>query len=296
MRLTVRTALLAALVLAGLVAAAPAQARFIHFTSPSGNIDCLGANTKPIFVSCVVQVATWPNKPPRPRSCDLDWVQTEVALANRRVSVGACRGDARLAVHPQQRRPLLRPAVRPLDRHPPIKCISAISGVTCRYKVAPPSASRSRSRATYSVSPVGSPPAAPDGVAERYAAEAEAVTRRAARTFHLASRLLPRGGAARRPAPLPRPAHPRRRRRRAPDPDAPPRSSTPSSAGPSGGLLGRPAEAAVLADLAARHPLPRLRPAGRSCRACATTWRRRGSPRRPTSTSTATALRVPSAS
>jgi phytoene synthase len=33
---------------------------------------------------------------------------------------------------------------------------------------------------------------APDGVAERYAAEAEAVTRRAARTFHLASRLLPR--------------------------------------------------------------------------------------------------------
>ena len=31
-----------------------------------------------------------------------------------------------------------------------------------------------------------------DGVAERYAAEAEAVTRRAARTFHLASRLLPR--------------------------------------------------------------------------------------------------------
>jgi phytoene synthase len=33
---------------------------------------------------------------------------------------------------------------------------------------------------------------APDDVAERYAAEAEAVTRRAARTFHLASRLLPR--------------------------------------------------------------------------------------------------------
>ena len=33
---------------------------------------------------------------------------------------------------------------------------------------------------------------AADGVAERYAAEAEAVTRRAARTFHLASRLLPR--------------------------------------------------------------------------------------------------------
>ena len=34
--------------------------------------------------------------------------------------------------------------------------------------------------------------AEPGAVAERYAAEAEAVTRRAARTFHLASRLLPR--------------------------------------------------------------------------------------------------------
>jgi len=137
MRLTVRTALLAALVLAGLVAAGPAQARFIHFTSPSGNIDCLGANTKPIFVSCVVQVATWPNKPPRPRSCDLDWVPTEVALANRRVSVGACRGDVgSLCIPNSGDRCSVLPYGRSTDIGP-IKCTSATTGVTCRYKVAP---------------------------------------------------------------------------------------------------------------------------------------------------------------
>ena len=137
MRLTVRTTLLAALVLAGLVAAAPAQARFVHFTSPSGNIDCLGDTAKPIFVSCVVQVATWPNKPPRPRSCDLDWVPTEVALSNRKVSVGACRGDVgSLCIRGEQPRCSVLPYGRSTDIGP-IKCTSATTGVTCRYKVAP---------------------------------------------------------------------------------------------------------------------------------------------------------------
>ena len=87
----------------------------------------------------MVQVATWPNKPPRPRSCDLDWVPTEVALANRKVSVGACRGDVGSLCIAEQRRPLLR-VLSPYGRSTdigPIKCISAISGVTCRYKVAP---------------------------------------------------------------------------------------------------------------------------------------------------------------
>lgn len=115
-----------------------AQSGFVHFTSPSGNIDCLGSTKAPFFVSCLVQRATWPRRPPRPASCDLDWSPTEVDLSRRRVSVGACRGDVG---------PLCGPAGsgftctklaygRSVDAGP-IRCTSATNGVTCRYRSAP---------------------------------------------------------------------------------------------------------------------------------------------------------------
>jgi hypothetical protein len=129
--------LVAPLVLAGalLVAAAPAQARFVHFTSPSGNIDCLGSTTGPVFVQCLVQRASWPNPPRRPANCDLDFSPTEAQLANRRVTMGACRGD----VGPQcfqEGSGIERCTVLPYGRSVAIggiRCTSATIGVTCRY-------------------------------------------------------------------------------------------------------------------------------------------------------------------
>ena len=115
--------------------AVPAQARLIHFTSPSGNIDCLGSNTAPVFVTCYVQRTSWPTRPPRPAGCDLDWVPTEVALSNRRVTVGACRGD----VGPLCFGPSACSRLgygRSVDIGP-IRCTSATNGVTCRYRKSP---------------------------------------------------------------------------------------------------------------------------------------------------------------
>ena len=127
--------------LLGLAAAAlaasagAAQAKFVHFTTPSGNIDCIGSTTAPVFVSCLVQKATWPRKPPRPASCDLDWSPTEVSITQRRLSVGACRGDVG---------PLCGPVSSGLGCSTlgygrgvdigPIRCTSATTGVTCRYR------------------------------------------------------------------------------------------------------------------------------------------------------------------
>jgi len=127
--------ILALAAIAAAVCAVPAQARFIQFTSPSGNIDCLGSTTAPIFVGCYVQKTTWPRRPPRPAGCDVDWVPTEVQLSRRRVTVGACRGDIG---------PLCVPAGactrlgygRWVDIGP-IRCTSATNGVTCRYRTSP---------------------------------------------------------------------------------------------------------------------------------------------------------------
>jgi hypothetical protein len=120
------------------VLAVPAQAKLTHFTSPSGNIDCLGSTDAPVFVQCLVQNASWSRLPPRPANCDLDWSATEVQLSNRRVSVGACRGDVG---------PLCTPPGSGFScgklRYGnsvgigPIKCTSLVSGMVCRYKTAP---------------------------------------------------------------------------------------------------------------------------------------------------------------
>jgi hypothetical protein len=126
-------------------AAQTAPASSVHFTSPSGNIDCILSPARPPFVECLVQKANWPQVPKKPASCDLDWVPTEVDMSSkvdtnrRRVSVGACRGDIG---------PLCVPNTTGRDRCStlaygrsvtigPIRCSSALSGVTCRYTSAP---------------------------------------------------------------------------------------------------------------------------------------------------------------
>jgi hypothetical protein len=117
-------------VLALTVAAAPAVADPVvaHFRSPSGNIDCIGG-TAPVYVECLVRHASWPQRPPRPIGCDLDWEPYNLSLGRRHVGVGACRGD----VGPRcfHDCTILRYG-RSLTIGP-IRCRSAVVGVTCRY-------------------------------------------------------------------------------------------------------------------------------------------------------------------
>jgi len=130
-----RPLLLAAATIAAVGAlAAPAQAKIVHFTSPSGNIDCLGITDGTVFVQCVVQKAEWPRRPRRPASCDLDFSPTEIQLANRKVTVGACRGDIGPLCLPSGGD---RCSVLGYGRSVSIggiSCSSATTGVTCRYK------------------------------------------------------------------------------------------------------------------------------------------------------------------
>jgi hypothetical protein len=125
-----------ALALAAHSAAAPPK--LVHFRSPSGNINCIGqAKDGPIleFVQCLVKRSTWPSKRPKPRSCDLDWDPSTLDLSNRRVSVGSCRGDiGPLCIDPADPCFTLRYG-RSVDIGP-IRCTSATTGVTCRYRTA----------------------------------------------------------------------------------------------------------------------------------------------------------------
>ena len=85
-----RALALLAVLAAALALPAAALAKEVHFTTPSGNIDCRGAGSS---ISCEVQKAHWPRVPPRPKDCDLDWVGTQLNLSKGRVTLGSCRGD-----------------------------------------------------------------------------------------------------------------------------------------------------------------------------------------------------------
>jgi hypothetical protein len=130
-------AALVALVLA--LHAAPAQSKLVHFKSPSGNINCIGAAAdrfEPAFVDCVVRKNTWPSISRKPARCDLDWVGTELSMSKRRVFVGGCRGDiGPLCIDPANPCRTLAYG-RSVDLGP-IRCVSATTGVTCRYRNAP---------------------------------------------------------------------------------------------------------------------------------------------------------------
>jgi hypothetical protein len=121
-----------AIVLAALLTAAAASASttLVHFRSPSGNINCIGAPSgrQPAFVECLVRQSAWRASPPRPLGCDLDWEPHNLSLSNRHVGLGACRGD----VGP---RCFGDCASLPYGRSltiGPIRCRSAADGVTCR--------------------------------------------------------------------------------------------------------------------------------------------------------------------
>jgi hypothetical protein len=122
-------ATLLAIVLAA-IGAAPAAAAtsLVHFKSPSGNINCIGG-TSPVFVQCLVRSASWAQTPVRPVGCDLDWDAHELGLGNRRVTLGACRGD----VGPRCFGDCKTLRYGQSVSIGPIRCRSAANGVTCRY-------------------------------------------------------------------------------------------------------------------------------------------------------------------
>lgn len=135
--------MLAAIVSAALALAAPqapaAQTSLVHFQSPSGNINCIGAGPGsfgPAFVDCLVRKNTWRRLKPKPASCDLDWDPTTLGLSKRRLFVGSCRGDiGPLCVYTSDRCTTLAYG-RHIDLGP-IRCLSLKAGVECRYRTAP---------------------------------------------------------------------------------------------------------------------------------------------------------------
>jgi hypothetical protein len=130
---------LALVVLALALHGAHAQSKLVHFQSPSGNINCIGAaadTSQPAFVDCLVRTNTWPSKRPRPANCDLDWEPAQLGLSQRKVYVGSCRGDiGPLCIDPADQCFTL--AYGRSVNIGPIRCSSATAGVTCRYRTAP---------------------------------------------------------------------------------------------------------------------------------------------------------------
>ena len=120
----------------------PAAARtgLVHFQSPSGNINCIGApaySGSPAFVACLVRKAAWPSRRAKPASCDLDWDPLTLELSSRKLSVGSCRGDiGPLCMYTNDKCSTLGYG-RSVDVGR-IRCTSATGGVTCRYRTAPP--------------------------------------------------------------------------------------------------------------------------------------------------------------
>ena len=124
-----------------LVAAFTVALSLVHFQSPSGNINCIGAPAgfgQPAFVECLVRKHTWRAgiTPRKPASCDLDFDPYTVSLGNRKVSVGSCRGDiGPLCVYTSDKCSTL--AYGRSVKIGPIRCSSATAGVTCRYTTTP---------------------------------------------------------------------------------------------------------------------------------------------------------------
>ena len=107
----------------------------VHFQSPSGNINCIGSAAyqgTPAFVQCLVRKNSWPSRPRRPVSCDLDFDPFTVSLSRGRATVGSCRGDiGPLCVYSSDRCTTL--GYNRSVTMGPIRCTSLTSGVTCRY-------------------------------------------------------------------------------------------------------------------------------------------------------------------
>ena len=128
-----RLLLLALLALAAgaLLVPAAAAGQGVHFTTPSGNIDCIGEGST---VDCVVERASWRGAP-RPPGCDVDWIGTEIVLAGGRVRLGACRGDiGPLCVGGGSSCTVLGYGRSLAVRRGGIRCTSRRTGLTCRAR------------------------------------------------------------------------------------------------------------------------------------------------------------------
>jgi hypothetical protein len=129
----VRRCLLLATVLLAVVAASAsgATATQVHFKTPSGNINCIGGvnSQSPAFVECQQLHAAWAHAPVKPKGCDLDFEPHNLALEGRRVVIGACRGD----IGPLCEHNCTTLAYGKSVSIGPIRCRSALNGVTCRY-------------------------------------------------------------------------------------------------------------------------------------------------------------------
>jgi hypothetical protein len=126
--------LLAALLVSvvAMVSATPSSAASqVHFKSPSGNINCYVFSSQGGFADCIVRTATWPSLPRKPRSCDLDWAPTEVALGKSTVSRGQCRGDIGPLCLASGDRCSVLAYGRSIEVGT-IRCSSAANGITCR--------------------------------------------------------------------------------------------------------------------------------------------------------------------
>jgi hypothetical protein len=115
------------------ISGAGAAPQFAHFRSPSGNINCmLGTGGGTAYASCLVRHATWRVLPRKPASCDLDWVATELEIGGRNLTAGACRGDIGPLCEPSGADSCRTLAYGRSVTVGPIRCTSAVVGVTCR--------------------------------------------------------------------------------------------------------------------------------------------------------------------
>lgn len=122
-----------AVLVVALALPAVANADFMHFTTPSRNIDCV-ADFDAASVDCLVERASWATVPPKPANCDLDWIPTEIALSRSRVFVGSCRGDiGPVCAQATGDCPPLRYGTS-LTLPTRVRCTSRRSGLTCRAR------------------------------------------------------------------------------------------------------------------------------------------------------------------
>jgi hypothetical protein len=126
-----RRSLITAILLLATVGAVPSAAttRIVHFKSPSGNLNCIAGTAPNAFVECLARNATWAHVRAKPAGCDLDWAPYNLSLNTRRVTIGACRGD----VGPRCSNDCTTLAYGKSLNVGPIRCRSAVNGITCRY-------------------------------------------------------------------------------------------------------------------------------------------------------------------
>ncbi|MGQ0632790.1 MAG: DUF6636 domain-containing protein [Sporichthyaceae bacterium] len=116
--------------------AAATDGKVVHFTSPSGRIDCYLSDDKSFGrgANCIVQQDRWTNRKTRPASCDLDWEPAEVLLTPKgKLRIGACRGDIGPICGPRGTVDACTTlAYGKRVRAGEITCSSSRKGITCR--------------------------------------------------------------------------------------------------------------------------------------------------------------------